>query len=174
MRPVQGKDADYAERRADHRTVAGSKANENRRMVEGGLRMRTLDKILRDGIKDSDWTYCKAEYAPHEGCNVGLPETFTPDGTTKDNVEVCYIVTLKDRLGMIQTHADMMFLSDGKFYWYDNLWDDDEIVDQEKTDEWFVEPIAWIPYLNIPDVQTDYPNAPCNADAVPTPPKKEG
>ena len=136
--------------------------------------MRTLNEILRDGIKDSDWTYCKAEYAPNEGCNVGLPETFTPDGTIKDDVKVCYIVTLKDRFGMIQTYADMMFLSDGKFYWYDNLWDDDEIVDQEKTDEWFVEPIAWIPYLNIPDVQTDYPNAPCNADAVPTPPKKEG
>ena len=34
LRPVQGKDADYAERRADHRTVAGSKADEHRSLIE--------------------------------------------------------------------------------------------------------------------------------------------
>ena len=135
--------------------------------------MRTLSEILADGIKDSDWTYCKAEYAPHDGCKIGMPEAFTPDGTTRDEVETCYIVTVKFRDGEISAQPDCMYLSDGKFYWYDNLWDDDEVVDQEKTDECFMEPIAWIPYRNIPKNDMVLPVAPCNEDAVPTPPTPE-
>lgn len=135
--------------------------------------MRTLSEILADGIKDSDWTYCKAEYAPHDGCKIGMPEAFTPDGTTRDEVETCYIVTVKFRDGEISAQPDCMYLSDGKFYWYDNLWDDDEVVEKEITDEWFIEPIAWIPYKNNPVHDVTYPVAPCNEDAVPTPPTPE-
>ena len=135
--------------------------------------MRTLSEILADGIKDSDWTYCKAEYAPHDGCKIGMPEVFTPDGTTRDEVETCYIVTIKFRNGEISAQPDCMYLSDGKFYWYDNLWDDDEVVEKEITDEWFIEPIAWIPYKNDPVHDVTYPVAPCNEDAIQTPPTPE-
>ena len=133
--------------------------------------MRTLNEILVDGIKDNEWTYCKAEYAPHEGCKVGMPEEFTPDGTTKQGVKTCYIVTMKTRDGAIGTYSEMMYLSDGKFYWYDNLWHDDETVDSELLDEWWNEPIAWIPYRNVADDRL--PIAPCNADMVPTPTENE-
>ena len=135
--------------------------------------MRTLSEILADGVKDSDWTYCKAEHAPHDGCKIGMPEVFTPDGATRNEVETCYIVTVKFRDGEISAQPDCMYLSDGKFYWYDNLWDDDEVVDQEKTDECFMEPIAWIPYRNIPKNDMVLPVAPCNEDAVQTPPTPE-
>ena len=133
--------------------------------------MRTLNEILVDGIKDNEWTYCKAEYAPHEGCKVGMPEEFTPDGTTKQEVKTCYIVTMKTRDGAIGTYSEMMYLSDGKFYWYDNLWHDDETVDSELSDDWWNEPIAWIPYRNVADDKL--PVAPCNADMVPTPTENE-
>ena len=136
--------------------------------------MRTLDDILKAGIKESDWTYCKAEYVPHEGCKVGKPEEFTPDGTTRVNVKICYIVTAKYRDGEIRTCAGFMYLSDEKFAWYDNLWEDDEIVDKEKTDAWFMEPIAWIPYRNIPECDATLPVAPCNEAAVPKPRAEEG
>lgn len=135
--------------------------------------MRTLDDILKDGIKDSDWTYCKAEYAPHDGCKIGMPEEYTPDGTTRVNVKTCYIVTAKYRDGEIRTCAGFMYLSDEKFAWYDNLWEDDEIVDKEKTDVWFMEPIAWIPYRNLPECDVTLPVAPCNETAVPTPRAEE-
>lgn len=133
--------------------------------------MRTLNEILVDGIKDGEWTYCKAEYAPHEGCKVGMPEEFTPDGTTKQRVKTCYIVTMKTRDGAIGTYSEMMYLSDGKFYWYDNLWHDDETVDSELSDDWWNEPIAWIQYRNVADDKL--PVAPCNADMVPTPTENE-
>ena len=132
--------------------------------------MRTLDEILRDGIKDEDWTYCKPEYAPHEGCKIGMPEEFTPDGTKKDDVETCYILTGKFRNGETLTNTEFMYLSDGKFYWHDNLWDENDTVDQEKDGEYFVEPIAWIPYRYIPDQDITFPIAPHKAENVPTPP----
>ena len=91
--------------------------------------LRTLAQILTDGIKEDDWTYCKKEYAPNDGCKVGMPEEFTPDGTRKDEVTTCYIVTVRFRAGHIDAFNDLMYLSDGKFYWYDNLWEDDEAVD---------------------------------------------
>lgn len=131
--------------------------------------MRTLDQILTDGIKESDWTYCKAEYAPHEGCKVGMPEEHTPDGSTKVDVKTCYIVTAKYKGGDTSTHYDLMYLDDGKFYWYDNLWHDDEKVEQEKGDEWYMEPIAWIPYRNVPEYSNTPPIAPHKESAVPTP-----
>lgn len=131
--------------------------------------MKTLDEILWNGIKESDWTYCKAEYAPHEGCKIGMPEEYTPDGTTKPNVKTLYIVTAKFRNGETRTCTEFMYLSDGRFYWYDNLWDDDEIVDQEKEDKKFMEPIAWIAYKNIPDSNYTYSIAPHKSDVVPIP-----
>lgn len=132
--------------------------------------MRTLEQILKEGIKDTDWTYCKAEYAPHEGCKVGMPKEFTPDGTKKKDVKTCYIVTTKFRDGEVNTYADWMFLDDGNFYWYDNLWDDDDKVEQEKEGK-FAEPIAWIAYENVPEVSWTFPIAPHIKDAVPTPPE---
>ena len=45
------------------------------------------------------------------------------------------------------------------------------VVEKEITDEWFIEPIAWIPYKNNPVHDVTYPVAPCNEDAVPTPKK---
>ena len=135
--------------------------------------MRTLNEIMKAGIKDSDWTYCKAEYAPHDGCKIGMPEEYTPDGTTRVNVKTCYIVTAKHRDGEIRTCDGFMYLSDGTFARYDNLWDDDEIVDAEKTALWFMEPIAWIPYRNIPECDVTLPVAPCNETAVPTPRAEE-
>lgn len=134
--------------------------------------MRTLEQILKEGIKDTDWTYCKAEYAPHEGCKVGMPKEFTPDGTTKLGVKTCYIVTVKFRNGETMTHSDFMYLDDGNFYWYDNLWDDDDLVEREKDGK-FVEPIAWIAYQNMPDSNIVLPIAPHNKDVVPTPPEKD-
>ena len=131
--------------------------------------MKTLDQIIIDGIKEIDWTYCKAEYAPHEGCKVGMPEECTPDRTIRLDVKTCYIVVGKFRDGEVSTHADMMFLDDGNFYWYDNLWDDDDYVEQEKECERFIEPIAWIAYRNIPETTTNYPIPPYNEDAVPKP-----
>ena len=136
--------------------------------------LRTLDQILYEGIREQDWTYCKKEYAPHEGCKIGMPEHYTPDDATRDEVDVCYIVTSRFRTGNTTTNTDLMYLSDGRFYWYDNLWNDDEIVDQEKTDEWFFEPIAWIPYKNLPNVDIYLPIAPHNVDAVPTPHEQRG
>ena len=134
--------------------------------------MRTLDEILKDGIKDTDWTYCKAEYAPHEGCKIGMPTECTPDGTTKQCVETCYIVTNKYCDGSILTSPDFMYLSDGRFYWYDNLWDDTDVVEQEKADAPWNIPIAWIPYRNVPERNYSYPIAPYNKDAnIPTPQK---
>ena len=50
--------------------------------------MRTLSEILADGIKDSDWTYCKAEYAPHDGCKIGMPEAFTDQADFSDMSEI--------------------------------------------------------------------------------------
>lgn len=135
--------------------------------------LRTLSEILSDGIKEDDWTYCKKEYAPHEGCKIGMPKEFTPDGTRRDEVTTCYIVTARYRTGEILTNTEFMYLSDGKFYWYDNLWEDNEIVDQEKTNEWFMEPIAWIPYKNVIEDNITLPLAPCNEENVPTPPMKE-
>ena len=135
--------------------------------------MRTLDEIMKAGIKDSDWTYCKAEYAPHDGCKIGMPEEYTPDGTTRVNVKTCYIVTAKYRDGEIRTFAEMMYLSDGRFYFYDNLWHNDEVVDKELSGERYSEPIAWIPYRNIPECDTTLPAAPCNETAVPTPRAEE-
>ena len=134
--------------------------------------MRTLEEILTDGIKDADWTYCKAEYAPHDGCKIGMPTEYTPDGTTKLGVKTCYIVTVKFRNGETMTHSDFMYLDDGNFYWYDNLWDDDDLVEQEKDGK-FVEPIAWIAYQNTPDSNIVLPIAPHIKDAVPTPPDKD-
>lgn len=132
--------------------------------------MKTLDELYRDGIKEYDWTYCKEEYAPHAGCKVGMPEEFTPDDAKQSDVKICYIVTGKFRGGKVEAHDGMMFLSDGRFYWYENLWDDEDEVGSEITDEWFMEPIAWIPYMNIPESSTSLPVSPCNAEAVPTPP----
>ena len=135
--------------------------------------MRTLEQILKEGIKDTDWTYCKAEYAPHyEWCKVGMPKEFTPDGTKKKDVKTCYIVTSKFRDGEVNTYADWMYLDDGNFYWYDNLWDDDDKVEQEKEGK-FAEPIAWIAYENVPEVSWTFPIAPHIKDAVPTPPDKD-
>ena len=134
--------------------------------------MRTLEQILKKGIKDTDWTYCKAEYAPFEWCKVGMPKEFTPDGTKKKDVKTCYIVTSKFRDGEVNTYADWMFLDDGNFYWYDNLWDDDDKVEQEKEGK-FAEPIAWIAYENVPEVSWTFPIAPHIKDAVPTPPDKD-
>lgn len=134
--------------------------------------MRTLEQILRDGIKDTDWTYCKSEYAPYEGCKVGMPEEFTPDGTEKKDVKTCYIVTVKFCSGETSTYSDFMYLDDGNFYWYDNLWEDDETVEKEKGGK-FVEPIAWIAYHNIAEECFWYPIAPHIASAVPTPAKKD-
>lgn len=134
--------------------------------------MRTLEQILKDGIKDTDWTYCKAEYAPHGGCKVGMPTEYTPDGTTKLGVKTCYIVTVKFRNGETMTHSDLMCLDDGNFYWYDNLWDDDDLVEQKKDGKFF-EPIAWIAYQNTPDSNIVLPIAPHNKDVVPTPPEKD-
>ena len=135
--------------------------------------MKTYEEIMKEGIKDGDWTYCKAEYAPHEGCKIGMPEEYTPNGTTRANVEICYIVTAKWRSGNINTESEMMYLSDGRFYWYGNLWDDDEVVDQELSSDWYNEPIAWIAYRNEPGEDSPLPIAPCNTDAVPTPKAKE-
>ena len=135
--------------------------------------LRTLNEILVDGIKEEDWTYTKPEYAPHDGCKVGMPTEFTPDGTTRLGVKTCYILTARFRDGRTSAHADVMYLSDGRFHWYDNLWDDDDVVDQELSDEWFMEPIAWIPYRNVVDATSDLPAAPCKEDAVPTPPMLE-
>ena len=129
--------------------------------------MKTLEQLLQDGIKPEDWTYCKPEYAPHEGCKIGMPEEFTPDGTIKLNVKVCYIVTAKFRNGEVLSNPGMMYLSDGKFYWYDNLWKDYDVVEQEIEDKDFIEPIAWIAYRNVPDQDYIYPVPPFNADAVP-------
>ena len=142
--------------------------------VEGReiIMLKTLDQILTEGIKEQDWTYCKKEYAPDENCKVGMPEEFTTDGTKKPDVTTLYIVTAKYRTGDIIANTDYMYLSDGRFYWYDNLWED-EIVDQEKTDEWFMEPIAWVPYRNVPERNICLPTAPCNEQAVPTPPLPE-
>ena len=134
--------------------------------------MRTLEQILKEGIKETDWTYCKAEYAPHDGCKVGMPTEYTPDGTTKLGVKTCYIVTVKFRNGETMTHSDFMYLDDGNFYWYDNLWNDDDLVEREKDGK-FVEPIAWIAYQNMPDSNIVLPIAPHNKDVVPTPPKKD-
>ena len=131
--------------------------------------MKTISEIYRDGVRDEDWTYCKPEYAPHEGCKVGLPEEITPDDTKRDDVKTCYIVTGKFRDGNIQAYDNMMFLSDGRFYWYDNLWNEEDMAGKEKSDEWFIEPIAWIPYTNIPENTMKLPVAPCNVDTVPTP-----
>ena len=134
--------------------------------------MRTLEEILTDGLKDTDWTYCKAEYAPHEGCKIGMPTEYTPDGTTKQCVETCYIVTTKYCDGSILTSPDFMYLSDGRFYWYDNLWDDTDVVEQEKADAPWNIPIAWIPDRNVPERNYPYPIAPYNKDAnIPTPQK---
>ena len=135
--------------------------------------MKTVEQILAEGIKEDDWTYCKEEYAPHEGCKVGMPTEFTPDGTTRNEVETCYIVTARFRTGDTVTRTEYMYLDDGRFYWYGNLWDDDEVVEQEKTDEWFIEPIAWIAYKNIPGSNIVLPVAPHKAEAVPTPPWKD-
>ena len=134
--------------------------------------MRTLEEILKEGIKDTDWTYCKAEYAPHKWCKVGMPKEFTPDGTKKKDVKTCYIVTSKFRDGEVNAYADWMYLDDGNFYWYDNLWDDDDLVEQEKDGK-FVEPIAWIAYQNTPDSNIVLPIAPHIKDAVQTPPDKD-
>ena len=128
--------------------------------------MRTLDEILKDGIKDTDWTYCKAEYAPHKECKIGMPTEYTPDGTTKLCVKTCYIVTAKFADGSIVSSPDCMYLSDGRFYWYDNLWDDTDTVDQEKTDELWNTPIAWIAYRNVAECERPYPLAPYNKDAI--------
>ena len=135
--------------------------------------MRTLEEILKEGIKDTDWTYCKAEYAPHyEWCKVGMPKEFTPDGTKKKDVKTCYIVTSKFRDGEVNTYAGWMFLDDGNFYCYDNLWDDDDLVEWEKDGK-FAEPIAWIAYENIPEVSWTFPIAPHIKDAVPMPPESK-
>ena len=136
------------------------------------MSIKTLNQILTDGIKETDWTYCKAEYAPNAECKVGMPEKYTPDGTKKPDVKTLYIVTAKFRDGRIETHIEMMFLSDGRFYWYDNLWEDDETVEQEIEDEWWIEPIAWIPYKNLCEEHTGLPAAPCKAEAVPIPQAK--
>ena len=134
--------------------------------------MRTLEEILKDGIKDTDWTYCKAEYAPHEGCKIGMPTEYTPDGTTKQYVETCYIVTIKLFDGDILTDYGFMYLSDSRFYQYDNLWKDTDVVEQEKTDMPWNVPIAWIPYRNVPKREYQYPIAPYNKDAnIPIPRK---
>ena len=135
--------------------------------------MKTLDEILTEGIHDNDWTYCKPEYAPNANCKVGMPTEYTPDGTRKQDVKTCYILTGKFCDGDVLTNPDFMFLDDGRFYWYDNLWDDTDVVDQEKSCGYFVEPIAWIAYRNVPESKLSFPNAPCNAGAVPTPPKPE-
>jgi hypothetical protein len=37
-----------------------------------------------------------------------------------------------------------------------------------------MEPIAWIPYMNIPECDATLPDAPCKENAVPTPRAKEG
>jgi len=131
--------------------------------------MKTLDQIIMDGIKETDWTYCKAEYAPNAGCKIGMPEECTPDGTIRLDVETCYIVVGKLCDGEVSTHADMMFLDDGNFYWYDNLWDDDDCVEQEKSCGHFIEPIAWIAYQNVPERTICFPVPPYNKDAVPKP-----
>lgn len=145
----------------------------DRKIIGGDFGMRTFEEIMRDGIKDSDWTYCKAEYAPHDGCRVGMPEKCTPNGATRDEVETCYIITAKLRNGDILALNEMMYLSDGRFYNYGNLWNDDEIVDQELSDEWYSEPVAWIAYKNVPEGDVSLPIAPCNGDAIPTPKANE-
>lgn len=133
--------------------------------------MKTLDEIIINGIKDTDWTYCKTEYAPHVGCKVGMPEEFTPDGTRKAEVKTCYLVAVKFCNGDVETHSDFMYLDDGNFYWYDNLWDDDEVVEGEKRGR-FVEPIAWIAYRNT-YMGFKFPVPPYIKEAVPTPVIKE-
>ena len=128
--------------------------------------MKTLVQIIADGIKDSDWTYCKAEYAPNVNCKVGMPKEYTPDGTTKLNVETCYIVAfmLDDRSVLVS--SDGMFLDDGKFYWYDNLWDADDVVEAEKDHNAFADnPIAWIAYRNTPELCSHFPIPPYNKNA---------
>lgn len=135
--------------------------------------MKTLNQVLTEGIKEGDWTYCKAEYAPNKDCKIGMPTEPTPDGTKKNGVETLYLVTAKFGNGDTLTATELMYLSDGRFYWYDNLWEDDEVVEQEKTAEWFVEPIAWIPYKNIPDCNIQLPIAPHKEGAVPTPSRQE-
>lgn len=135
--------------------------------------MRTLEELLKDGIKDDDWTYCKSEYTPHAGCKVGMPEEFTPDGTTKNGVTTCYVVTAKFRDGSTITNPAFMYLDDGNFYWYDNLWYDTDKVEEEKEPIPFCTPIAWIAYRNIPECNITYPIAPHNESVVPTPPPKE-
>ena len=134
--------------------------------------MRTLDEIITNGIKDDDWTYCKAEYAPHAGCKVGMPEECTPDGTKKNEVKTCYLVAGKFGGGVVQTNPGYMYLDDGNFYWYDNLWYEEDVVEQEKTCGHFVEPIAWIEYQNT-ETGADFPVPPYIKDAVPTPVIKE-
>ena len=132
--------------------------------------MKTLEEILMNGIKDADWTYCKAEYAPHKECKIGMPTEYTPDGTTKLNVKICYIVTAKFCDGSIVSSPDYMYLSDGRFYWYDNLWEDTDEVDQEMTDAIWNIPIAWIAYRNVIESNHPYPIAPYNKYAnIPTP-----
>lgn len=131
--------------------------------------MKKLYEILRDGIKDEDWTYCKPEYAPNKGCKVGMPTEVTTDETKKKDVQICYIVTGVFRRGLVQANEGMMFLSDGKFYWYDNLWDEEEEVGTVKSDECYMEPVAWIPYINVPESALSFPIAPFICDAVPIP-----
>ena len=134
--------------------------------------MRTPEQIMATGIKETDWTYCKAEYAPHEGCKVGMPPASTPDGTAKADVATLYLVTTRFRNGKTVTNDGWMYLNDGRFYWYINL-SDNETVEGQKKDEWWNEPIAWIPYRNINCSEIAFPIAPHKAEAVPTPPMQK-
>ena len=134
---------------------------------EGKENMKTLYRIYTEGIKDSDWTYIKPEYAPNGNCKVGIPEA-TPNGTLRDDVKTCYILTCKTAEGKVTCYDNMMYLSDNQFHWYGNLWGADETVDQEleRDNTRHIEPIAWIEYRNLPEAERV---APCNDSAVPTP-----